>query len=105
MILRPATRSDLIDFYGQLPPMTVRAIVAVNDDKPVGVGGYYLNGGVAVAFTNQRNMPKRDIVRGARALIDMLKPLGMDVFAGAEGDGSVLRHFGFEPYGEAWKLR
>ncbi len=105
MIVRPATRADFEAFYGELPSQTVKAWVAVEDDKPVGIGGYYLAGGMAVAFTDQRDMSKRDMVRGARALMAELKKLGMEVVAGSDfPNATILKHFGFEPFGDYWRL-
>ena len=105
MNFRPATRADFLTFYGRLPPVTVRAVVADDGEKPIGVGGYYLKNGVAVAFTNQRGMTKRQMVKAGRVMMQLLAPLDMNIVAGADGDGTVLRHFGFEPYGEVWRLR
>lgn len=105
MIVRPATRADFQAFYGELPSQTVKAWVAVEDDKPVGIGGYYLLGGMAVVFTDQRGMSKRDMVRGARALMTKLKKLRMDVVAGSDlPNVTMLKHFGFEPFGDYWRL-
>ena len=105
MNFRPATRADFLTFYGRPPPVTVKAIVAEDGDKPIGVGGYYLKDGVAVAFTNQRGMTKRQIVEAGRIMMRLLVPLEMDVVAGADGEGTALKHFGFEPCGKIWKLR
>ena len=106
-MIREATRSDLIAFYGRLPPMTVHALVSVStDDEPRGVAGYFVKGGSAVAFSNQKSTPKREAVEGAKRLINMLRNLAVDVYAGIDGDGRVLRHFGFEPYtSDVWKLK
>ena len=105
MIVRPATLDDFRRFYGAPPPMTVRAVVATDEnDEPVGVGGYYLAGSVAVAFTNHKDMRKRDKVKAARAFMAMLRALPFEVVAGADGDGTAVRHFGFVPAGELWRL-
>ncbi len=105
MIIRPATRADFEAFYRELPSQTVKAWVAMEDDKPVGIGGYYLSGGVAVVFTDHGDMSKRDMIRGARALMVELKKLGMDVIAGSDfPNATMLKHFGFEPFGDYWRL-
>lgn len=100
MRVRPAVRADFIDFYGSVPPMTVKALTAVDvDDKPMAIGGYYLLGGVALAFTdNREGMRKRDLVRCARELMKLLKRLRCDVYAqGSPEFDTALRHFGFRP--------
>ncbi len=105
MEVRPATRADFETFYGELPSQTVKAWVAVEDDNPVGIGGYYLSGGMAVVFTDHKDMSKRDIIRGARALMVELRKLGMDVVAGSDfPNATALKHFGFEPFGDYWRL-
>ena len=104
--IRPATRADLVAFYGAPPPMTVKAWAAFNgSEKPIGIGGYYLSEGIAVAFSDQREMSRRDIVKGARALMRQLKNLKFPVVARSGPDGDIaLRHFGFEPWGMFWRL-
>ena len=98
---RVATQADLGAFYGQALPRKVKAWVAVNgDDRPLGVGGYFLADGAAVAFTDHREgMTKRDRVCAGRFLVDKLKGLDMEVaaIAGSNGD-TALKHFGFEPW-------
>lgn len=107
--IRPATRADFIRFYDRPPPMTMKALVAVNgDDEPVALGGYYLSDGRAVAFTDHKpgKITKRDMVRGGRALLELFKKLSIDVVAVAKnGDATALKHFGFETYCNVWRLR
>lgn len=107
MKVRPATHADFMAFYGRRPSATCRALVAVNaEGKLLAIGGYYLAQGMAVVFTDHRDeMSKRDRVNGARALVDMLKKLMMDVIAVSEIEDAVaLKHFGFKPCGPAWRL-
>ena|SRR3990167_10005562 len=105
--IRPATRSDLVEFYGVAPPMTVKAWAAFNGaEKPVAVGGYYLADGIAVAFSDYSpELRKRDRVKGARALMGLLKGLKIEVLARSGPDGkTALKHFGFKPWGMFWRL-
>jgi len=58
-VIRPATAADLIAFYGRPPPASVRALVAILDGRPVGVGGLKYEGGadgetLLVAFSDLR---------------------------------------------------
>lgn len=102
MRIRPATRSDIEAFYGRGIPMTARAIVGVDDDdKPIAVGGYFLKGDCAVAFTDiSETVSKRDVVRGGRMVIDMLRKTGLQVYARSDTpQATALKHFGFEPVG------
>lgn len=105
MIVRDATAKDLRDFYGKNPPVTVRAMVAVDDGGvPLAVGGYYLSNGAAIAFTDVKNMRKRDMVQAAKKFVERLRELPFDVLAHTYGNGAPLKHFGFEPVGPLWRL-
>jgi len=105
-MIRPATRADLVAFYGHPPPMTLHALVTVDaGNRPLAVGGYYLKAGVAVAFSDHKPpMRRRDIVVGGRALIALLRGLRMPVVAQADDSATALRHFGFVPHGALWRL-
>ena len=105
MILRPATRQDFERYYGKKPPMTLRAIVAEQDGKLIGIGGYFLRNDVAIAFTDQRGMTRRQMVFAGHVVNVMLRRLRIGVVAtcGPEGD-AAMRHFGFEPWGSVWRL-
>ena len=104
MIVRPCTRADFEAFYGRTPPMTVRALAAERDGKVVGIGGYYIAEGVAHAFSDQKGMTKREIVKAARALVAFLGTVKAQMVAqcGPDGD-TVLKHYGFEPWGTFWR--
>lgn len=107
MEIRPATVSDFKAFFGHGPKATVRALVALDEaGAPMAIGGYYLFANYAVAFTDHRkDMTKRQRVTGARALITMLKGLTVDVLAMADDDAATaLKHYGFEPAGDGWRM-
>ena len=104
MIIRSCTRADFVAFYGKEPPMTLRALAAERDGKIVGIGGYYIQNGVAVAFTDQKGMTKREIVKAGRRLMAFLDAVKTHVVAqcGPDGD-TALKHYGFEPWGTFWR--
>ena len=104
MNIRSATLADFRKFYGTDAPVTLRGIVAERDGEIVGFGGYYLMGSMAFAFTDQRGMTKREIARGGREVLKMLKGIGLDIVATCSGSDTALRHFGFEPFGEMYRL-
>ncbi len=108
MEIRPAKADDFMAFFGKSPTTTVRALVALDDDgKPMAIGGYYLFANHAVAFTDHRKgMTKRQMIKGARAVVAMLKELKVSVIAVAGVDGTTaLKHYGFEPAGNGWRMR
>ena len=104
--IRKATRQDFIELYGKPPSMTVRALAACENEKPVAIGGYYLANGVAVAFSDLgKPLPKRDVIKAARAFLTFLKDSKLEVCAAASDHGdTALQHFGFEPVGDLWRL-
>ena len=105
--IRAATRDDYEAFYGKPPGRTVRALAAFNGAAtPTAIGGYYLDDGAAVVFTDGgETLSKRDRVRGARAVMALVAGLKMPVVALDGADGEVaLRHFGFEKTGNIWRL-
>lgn len=105
MEIRPATKSDLRQFYGRDIPWTVRAYVADLDGEIIGIGGYYMVGNAAYAFTDQHGMTKRQMVEAGRAFMEILHSLRHDVFAQCGKDGTMaLRHFGFIDNGFSWSL-
>ena len=106
MIVRRATRGDFQAYYGRPPPMTLRGLVAASSTGILGFGGYYRKDGVAVVFSDNRpHMSKRDIVRGARELMGLVRECGLPAVAnvGHAGD-AALRHYGFEPFGNFYRL-
>ena len=104
MIIRPCTREDFVAFHGKEPPMTVRALAAERDGKIVGVGGYYIQNGFAIAFSDNKPMTKREVVKAGMALKALLDTVKTHVVAqcGPEGD-TALKHYGFEPWGMFWR--
>lgn len=108
MIFRPATRKDFGEFYGRPIPQTIHAGLAAVDDagEIKGIGGYYIAGTVIVGFSdNKEDMSPKDIVRGARMLVDSWKRVGVDIVALSGENDTPLRHFGFEDWGDHWRLR
>lgn len=100
LTFRDATRADFVAFYGRTPPFTLRAALAERDGEIVGIGGYYLENGVAVAFTDNRGLTKREAVHCGRKVMAMLRELKVPIVATAGEDGeTALRHYGFKPWG------
>lgn len=100
---RPATARDFETFYGRPAPQTVRALVAVKDGEVIGLGGYWLRDGDAVAFSDIkpefRKRPK-EILKAARLLVGYLREKGIPMVAEAspheKNSPRMLRWAGFE---------
>jgi hypothetical protein len=108
MEIRPATREDFLAFYKKNPPFASRAIAAIKDNTVVGIGGYYLKDGLAIAFTdNSTAMTKRDIVQACGAFRELIGRLKIEIIAqcSPETGTTLMRHFGFEPCrDDVWRL-
>lgn len=108
--IRPATAVDFRAFYGRDPDVTIKALVGLLDGEPVGFGGYYLVDGAAVAFSDMKpemRGRRKDIVRGARAIMDLIRRSGLATTAGANpaqpNAPLVLTRYGFRHiHGAIW---
>lgn len=66
--------ADFQAFYGKQPPRAVRARVLEQDGKPVGLAGYYVEGGKAVMFSDMNDkIPAMTIWRESKAMMARIK--------------------------------
>lgn len=71
--IRPAVETDFLEFYGKLPPLTTRAVVATHDGKVVGVAGVMLEHGCWFVFTDiSTEISRKQIMYGVRAFKKMM---------------------------------
>lgn len=91
---RPATAADLLAFFGQASPVSVRAQVMTIDGAVVGVAGYYIANGVAVVFSDAKDgIPKMAIWRAAKAFMADFKLPAICV--AEENSGPFLERLGW----------
>lgn len=92
--VRHATAGDMLDFYGRAPPYAVRAWVAEEDGKVLGVAGYHLEAGCAVVFSDRRGgIPRMTIWREAKK---MMRRITVPALCVAEdGAGPFLERLGW----------
>jgi len=87
-------------FFGQLPPLTVRARVLEVDGKLAGIAGYWMAGDQAVVFSDiaeDVTIPKLRIMREGLAF---MKELDVPARCLAdEGSGAFLTRLGWEHIG------
>lgn len=103
--LRPATRDDLIRFFGHAPEFTMRAIVAVKDERPIGVTGVVVTQDCAAVFSDISDellAHKKTIVRAAKQIIGVARQFHLPICITSDEHSSqaFLQHLGFEPVGE-----
>lgn len=84
IIVRPATAADLLEFYGRMPPVTVKAVVAVKDGKIECVAGVTLEKDMTIAFSDMKaeGANKFEIFRTAKKMANWMKnlhPMVIDV--------------------------
>lgn len=102
MQIVPATMELLQRFYGEVPKRSQRAVVAIKDDRIIGVAGIYTDDERSVMFsqmTEECRQDKRTVVRGIRAVMKLAMARAMPVMALAdpaiEGSERLLEHMGF----------
>lgn len=102
--IKPATTELLTQYYGYLPKRSLCSVVAIQDNKVIGVSGYYNDKNRFVAFADfneavRRN--KRIMVKGIRAVRELLrsKKLTVQILADPEVPDSqkLLKHIGSQP--------
>ena len=98
IIVRAATPADVRDYFGQNSPQTVRAKVLEADGEVMGIAGYYLSGGVAIVFSdNKPGIPKMTIWRQSVALMNSLTIPALCV--ASEGSERFLERLGWARVG------
>ncbi len=111
MIVIDATQELLTEYYGSAPVSSMRAIVAIEADKVVGVAGFKLENERMVLFSDisdelrEHKGYKRLVVSAYKSLIEIFP--GAPVYAKAapdiEGSCILLKHIGFQHLrGDLW---
>lgn len=70
---RPATAADVVAFFGKNSPQTVRARVVEVDGVVQGIAGYYIAGGIAIMFSDSKELPKVTIWRESKKMMESMK--------------------------------
>jgi len=108
MIIREATKEDLEKFWGRIPPVSVRAIVADNDGVIEGVAGITLEKGLPTAFSEVREgceVPKRTRFTVAKQMADWMKPFRPIAAIEKEASDKFLLRMGFKPIAERQNIK
>lgn len=108
MKFRPLTIDDYLSFYSNVP-FSVKGIAAEIDGELVGIGGLYYEKGKRIVFSSFCDrLTKREIVKGARAIMELAAEVKGPVYAVAEGGERAertLAHFGFVPLSNSYWVR
>ena len=103
--IRYATTDDFIAFYGECPPYTMRAIVILLDEKPIGMGGVVVSKDSVAIFSDIHDTLKsykKTFVRGMHEVMRMAHEFNLPIYAVETEPTSptVLKHLGFENNGQ-----
>lgn len=105
--IRPATEDDLMNFYGKMPPTTVRAIVAVRDGVVECVAGITVQEKILIAFSDTRTTAnKKTIWQTARRMVEWMRKYNPTVLLTPEQMQSdkFLKKLGFTHFGEKYEM-
>ena len=108
MIFRPVSRKDIASFYKDVP-FSINGIAAERDGELVGIGGLYYEKGRCFVFSAFcDSLTKREIVKGASAIMKLAEKVRGPLYATAEGGEKAertLAHFGFAPLSGPYWVR
>jgi hypothetical protein len=99
---RLATQSDFIRYYGGRPPFSAKAFIFYKDNDPVAIGGYKIDSGSFILFSEIKEnaiLDKVTIVRAGKVIITLLDDLKCPVYASSKKD-KLCKMFGADKIGE-----
>lgn len=114
MKIVPATQQLLSEYYGVRLPVTTRAFVLLDGDKPVGVAGFLrVSSTVKVIFSEARpevfEHHKVSVMKLAKMLMQIADANGWTLVADPDKDiqsaGKFLEHLGFMPNDDGEYIR
>lgn len=96
---KPATQSDIIEFYGARPSHSIKALAFYVDGELAGLGGWKMENGSYVIFSEIKSgivVEKATIFRCAKVILDMVSEEGCPMYASTENP-KFLEKLGFTP--------
>lgn len=105
--IRPASMSDMLDFYGHGPKRTQRSFAVVEDEQIIAIAGIYIDTSRLVLFSDISEAVDKNEYRYRRAFIRFFRKLteivrGYNLPVQAVADPGIprscelLRHMGFK---------
>lgn len=97
---KDATQADLIAFYGLKPPFSIKAIVFFLDQALVAIGGWKIENGQYVVFSEIKEgvkVEKATVFRCAQVILKMVSEKGCPMYA-ATHNHKFLGKLGFKPF-------
>ena len=99
---RLANQADYIEYYGARPAFSAKAYIFYKDGEPVGLGGYKLEAGNFILFTEIKEnatLNKVTIIRAGQVIVSLLNHVNAPVVAASKNDRLCIA-FGGEKVGE-----
>lgn len=84
-----ATLDDYINYYGSRPAYSARAYIFYKGDEPVGIGGYKLDSGRYILFSEIKEsgiLDKLTIVRAGKVIVSLIDELNVPVMASSKNE-------------------
>lgn len=97
---KDATQDDLISYYGSTPAFSVRAIIFYLDGEVAAIGGWKIENGSYVVFSEIKEgvkVEKATVFRCARVILEMVSEKGCPMYA-ATDNHKFLEKLGFKPF-------
>jgi len=84
------------EYWGSMPPLTVRGIAAIQDGRVIGLAGVCLMGTFWMVFSDTDDVfwkDKRAVVRAVRAIRKLIENLTLPVYAMVQEDKEKAEEF------------
>lgn len=95
----PATQELTVQFYGFMPPKTIKAVAAVKENDVVGIAGIFKAGLVWMLFSDMKQdvlNDKRSMVKAIREIRKLVANTRIPVYAkadeNAQGAETLISH-------------
>lgn len=100
---RYASTADVEKYYGELPPQTIRAVVVLLDDEPVGIAGLSYDGDRYTAFSEYKpelepHLKSMTVLRAVKAVQRMVKTANLPVIVVNSSNPGLLERIGFREF-------
>lgn len=98
--IRPTTADDVLAFYGQPSPKSMRAFTVLRDGEIACIAGVTIEPDGLVAFSDMKGTaPKMTIWRTAKKLTKLIQDMQLPAYA-TTSNGKFLASLGLEYAGE-----
>ena len=97
---KDATEDDLVAYYGQKPPFSIKGIIFFVDGEMAAIGGWKIQNHRYVVFSEIKEgvkVEKATVFRCAKVIMKMVSEKGCPMYAATENH-KFLEKLGFKPF-------